>query len=297
MEASAEFVERTTCIQCGSPRLLELSSGLFSEGAVARFIDEDPWGEHPAPFLRGKRWSYVRCAQCAQAFHRFILAPEWNERRFSRWMTQEAIEAFENSMNTPERRFETTVANAAHVVRIEEMTREVRLGAGVRLLDFGCGYGHFLSMCALFGFDATGVDRSAAKREHGTFPIFASLDEVSGPFHAVTLFEVLEHVDEPRPLLQRLASLLVPGGVLVLETPNCEGITGIETREDYLKIHPLEHINGFTPATLQAFAERVGFLRVDRPAAYVTTSLARVARNVAKRVILRDQTQQYFIKK
>ena len=277
--------------------MVELSTGLFSEGAVARFIDEDPWGEHPAPFLRGKRWSYVRCARCGQAFHRFILAPDWNERRFSRWMTQEAIAAFERSFDTPGRRFETTVAHAAHVVRIEEMTREVRLGAPVRLLDFGCGYGQFLSMCALFGFDAVGVDRSAAKREHGTFPILASLDEVAGIFHALTLFEVLEHVDEPRPLLQSLASLLVPGGVLVLETPNCEGVTGIETRDDYAKIHPLEHINGFTPATLQSFAESLGFLRVDKPAAYVTASLTRVARNVAKRVLRREQTQQYFIKK
>ena len=297
MESSAEFVERTTCIQCGSPRLAELSSGLFNEGAVAKFIDEDPWGEHPAPFLRGKRWSYVRCNRCSQAFHRLILAPEWNERRFSRWMTQEAIEAFERTIHTPERRFETTIAHAAHVVRIEEMTREVRLGERLRLLDFGCGYGEFLSMCALFGFDATGVDRSAAKREHGKFPILASLDEVQGTFHAVTLFEVLEHVDEPLALLQRLSSRLVSGGVLVLETPNCEGVTGIETRDDYLKIHPLEHINGFTPSTLQSLAERAGFLRVDPPSAYVTTSLTRVARNVAKRVLRREQTQQYFIKK
>jgi len=88
---TAAFVERIACISCGSSELLELSAGRFDEGVLNRFIEEDPWGEHPAPFLRGQRWSYVACQDCGLAFHRNILAPEWNERRFSKWMSQEAI--------------------------------------------------------------------------------------------------------------------------------------------------------------------------------------------------------------
>ena len=130
-------------------------------------------------------------------------------------------------------------------------------------------------------------------------PILADIDEIHGnQFHALTLFEVLEHLDEPRPLLQRLATHLVLGGVLILETPNCEGVEDIQSREDYLKIHPLEHINAFTAATLEAFAESLGFTRITPAAAYVTTSLQRVARNCVKRVIgvATGGTQQYFRK-
>lgn len=285
-QATAQFNERTACINCGSNRLEDLCSGLFSEGAVQKFIAADPWGEHPAPFLDGKRWSYVRCVVCDQAFHRYLLTPEWNERRFSKWMSQEAIAAFEKKLITPARHFGRGANHVTHVLRIEALTRELRGNEPVRLLDFGCGYGQFLSVCSLFGFEATGVDRSMAKRDNGVFPVLPSIDDARGlHFHAVTLFEVLEHLDDPRPLLEELAMLLVPDGILVLETPNCEGITRIETLQEYRKIDPLEHINGFTPATLQVFAERLGFTRIQPPAAYVTTDIARVAKNWIKHTL------------
>lgn len=300
---AAEFVERNACISCGSPSLRELSAGTFDEGAVGDFIAADPWGEDPTPFLRGRPWSYVACRDCELAFHRYILAPEWNERRFSRWMSQEAIEVFEKEYRTPAVEFATATDYTAHVLRIERLTRELRGPDRVRLLDFGCGYGGFLAMCALYGFDAYGVDRSSAKRDNNRFSkVFAEIEEVAAmaPFHALTLFEVLEHLDDPHGLVQRLSELLAPGGVLVLETPDCSGVHGIETIEEYRKIHPLEHINGFTPETMARFAERLGFEPVARPTVYVTNDLERVAKTAAKGLLsplVTPTTQQYFRKR
>lgn len=293
----AVFVQRTRCISCHGSELEILASGLYNEGAVAKFIASDPWGEHPAPFLAGQRWRYVVCKTCHQAFHQDVLSPEWNERRFTKWMSQDAIAEFERKLKTPARMFGRGINYTAHVLRIEHLTRECRGEVLPRVLDFGCGYGQFLSACAQFGFDAYGVDRSQARRDNGVVKILPDLYEVSSvQFHAITLFEVLEHLDDPRAILEQLSPLLVRGGILVLETPNCEGVTKIETRTDYLKIAPLEHINGFTPATLSALAERLGFERVNPPPAYVTTDLMRVARNLAKRFVRREGTQQYFRK-
>ena len=298
----AEFVERVACISCGGENLHELSTGRFDEGALQRFIDEDPWGEHPAPFLRGQRWSYVACRNCGLAFHRYILAPEWNERRFSRWMSQEAIEAFEKPLKTPANEFRKAADHTAHVLRIEKLTRALRGAQRLRVLDFGCGYGEFLSMCALYGFDAYGVDRSSARLGHNRHAqVFDEIEEVEpvAPFHALTLFEVLEHLDEPHELMLRLRDLLATGGILVLETPDCTGVSAIETRDDYGKIHPLEHINGFTPETLVRFARRLGFEPVVRPTACVASGGNRMARAIAKgmlRPLARATTQQYFRK-
>ena len=299
---SAEFIERVACISCGSPNLRTLSSGKFDEGAVARFIAADPWGEDPAPFLRGQPWAYAACQDCDCAFHRYILAPEWNERRFSRWMSQEAIEAFEKEYRTPVVEFATATDYTAHVMRIERLTRELRGADRTRVLDFGCGYGGFLAMCALYGFEAYGVDRSAAKRDNNRYSqVFAEIQEVvpHAPFHALTLFEVLEHLDDPHDLVRELAQLVAPGGVLVLETPDCSGVRNIETHEDYRKIHPLEHINGFTPETLTRFAGRLGFEPVAKPTVYVTNELERVAKTAAKGLLRPSTrtTQQYFRKR
>ena len=300
MEAAetAQFVERAGCIGCSGRNLRELSSGGFDEGAVQRFIAADPWGEHPAPFLRGQRWSYVACQDCELAFHRHILSPEWNERRFSRWMSQAAIEAFEKEWKTPAVRFRSAADHTAHVLRIEKLTRELRGSQPVRLLDFGCGYGEFLSMCALYGFDAVGVDRSSAKRDNNSYSkVFPEIEDVAGmaPFHALTLFEVLEHLDDPHGLMLRLRDLVAPGGILVLETPDCSGVRGIETREEYNKIHPLEHINGFTPKTLEGFAGRLGFERIAKPIASVTSDVKKMAKSLL-RPLAAPTTQLYFRK-
>lgn len=299
----AGFTERLACIGCGNTALDELSAGRFDEGAVQRFIDADPWGEHPAPYLRGRRWSYVSCRACGLAFHRCILDPAWNERRFTRWMSRESIDAYERRLRTPQGDMRKGASLTAHALRIERLTRTIRGGQAPRVLDFGCGYGSFLAMCSLYGFDAVGVDRSTARRENNRYgQVFAEIEDVAqlAPFHALTLFEVLEHLDEPRPVLQRLAGLLAPGGVLVLETPDCTGVRGIDSRSDYEKIHPLEHINGFTPTTLREFAARLGFEPLRAPPAVVSTELDRIARTLAKGVlapVLAPTTQLYFRKR
>jgi SAM-dependent methyltransferase len=299
---TATFIERTACISCGGGKLQELSAGRFDDGAVGRFIDADPWGEHPAPFLRGHRWSYVACADCGMAFHRFILSPEWNERRFTKWMSQEAIEAFERPLKTASYEFDRAVAFTSHALQIEYLTRTLRGEEALRLLDFGCGYGGFLSMCSMFGFHACGVDRAAAKRDNGSFAkVFADVSDVMpmAPFHALTLFEVLEHLDEPLDLMLRLRDLVVSGGILVLETPDCSGVRGIHTRDDFDKIHPLEHINGFTPQSLERFAVRLGFEPIRKPVACVTAAPARLAKSAIKRMVspvLKPTTQRYFRK-
>jgi len=299
---TATFTERIACISCGGSKLLELSAGRFDEGALKRFIEEDPWGEHPAPFLRGQRWSYIACQDCKLAFHRYILSPQWNERRFSKWMSQEAIEAFEMLLKAPAIEFNKATNYTAHVLRIEQLTRAMRGNEAPRVLDFGCGYGGFLSMCSMYGFDAVGVDRSSAKRDNNSFfKVFAEIEDLAGmaPFHALTLFEVLEHLDDPHGLMLRLRDLLSTGGILVLETPDCSGVRNIGTRDDYRKIHPLEHINGFTPDTLKRFALRLGFEPLSKPLGCVTNDLRRIVRTVAKHLLsplMKPTTQLYFRK-
>ena len=290
----AEFTTRSSCVNCGAGDLSELSSGLFSEGALHNFLSNDPWGESPVPYLAGLRWSYVRCNACAQAFHARVLTPEWNDINFSRWMSAAAIAEFERTHGGTNRLFDRAVHYTKHVLQLASLVRARPL----RVLDFGCGNGEFLSICHQFGFDAVGVDRSTARRDKAGIDVVASMDDLDGrPFHAITLFEVLEHLDDPRGILEKLRSRLAPGGILILETPDCTGVSGIQTMHDYECIHPLQHINGFTPSTLRSIATRLGFESIRKPVSHVTCSPMKVAKGEAKRAlrfVLRDTTQQYF---
>ena len=85
----------------------------------------------------------------------------------------------------------------------------------------------------------------------------------------------------------------------MLETPDCTGASDIKTRSDYYKIHPLEHINGFTPATLIRFAARLGFAHITKPVSSVTCEVKKMAKAFAKRLVrpmLKSTTQMYFLK-
>ena len=83
-------------------------------------------------------------------------------------------------------------------------------------------------------------------------------------FHAITMFEVLEHLDHPSRVLAQLSSHLIDGGILILETPDCSGVTDIKSHYDFRKIDPLEHINAFVHDTLKSIAERQGFRHIER---------------------------------
>jgi SAM-dependent methyltransferase len=283
-QPSTVFSSRDSCIACGSSDISEVSGGGFNEDPVRSFIDSDPWGENPLPILANHRWSFVECADCRQRFHRLILSPQWNEVRFSEWMSEQAIHQFaaeHGDNNDP-------VRDVQHALRLKR--RGVR-----RVLDFGCGFGEFLEMCRLFGFEAHGVDRSSARRSGAGVEIHSDLDKVPGSFDAITMFEVLEHLDDPLAALKSLRSRLNQGGLMIVEVPDTSGVNGIRSRDEYYKIHPLDHINAFTPASLVNMMERAGFRPLQKEAAFVTTSLERVAKDIAKARLKQDSTQRYFV--
>lgn len=306
VNTKAQFTERLFCINCGSKGLAELSHGRFTDQPLRGFIENDPWGESPLPFLADAEWILVCCQSCGQIFHRRILDAEWSERCFSSWVTADAIRNFEECHATKSggmvtRKFQAGRAHAAHALRIEKLTRAIRgPGEPVRLLDFGCGWGEFVLMCRLFGFDARGVDRSAARIGGAAMAVHASLDDLPRDmtFHSITAFEVFEHLDDPSGMLEVLAKLLVPGGIFVAETPDCRGVSNIRSYTDYRAVHPLSHINAFTHETLASLFQRRGFFSIARGVAYVTTDRLRAFKDEARSLLGRDgRSTQLYLRK
>jgi 2-polyprenyl-3-methyl-5-hydroxy-6-metoxy-1,4-benzoquinol methylase len=306
--ARAQFFVREHCIACNSQDCVTLDEGGYTSGVVGKFFAEDPWGVSPLPSLEGSSWEYVQCRQCGQMFHKRILTPEWNEIRFRDWMSASAIREFEriHGTNTPRSRFEQGRGVVEHVIRIERMTRPLRGQGAVRLVDFGSGWGKFISIASEFGFQAYGIERAPDRQKFSTdrgnavFPDLKSAREAVGEgFHIATLFQVLEHLDRPLETLLSLGEVLVPKGILVVEVPNCEGIVGLKTKADYTGIHPLEHINAFTPQSLVRIAERAGFRPIRPRIVHVTSAFKSVVRREVKRIaryIMKPETHQYFQK-
>ena len=104
---------------------------------------------------------------------------------------------------------------------------------GGRLLDVGCGTGLFLEEALRSGrWQVEGVEPTEAAGAYAQralqVPIhlgrFGEADLPAASFDAITLWNVLEHVEFPVADLRRAHQLLKPGGVLVFSIPHYESL-------------------------------------------------------------------------
>jgi len=122
-----------------------------------------------------------------------------------------------------------------HLSKFERVLDSLPARPGQAILDVGCFAGSFLSLAdpirfsRQLGVDILPAQVSYAATRYGTafrrFRHVRSIADLGGlaeRFDCVTLIEVIEHLEaaEIRELLGHLARALVPGGKLVVTTPN-----------------------------------------------------------------------------
>lgn len=90
-----------------------------------------------------------------------------------------------------------------------------------RILEAGCGRGALAAALIELGYQVTGVDRSAkaaaAARERGVPVIEADINDVSGQYDVVLFTRSLHHAEDLDATLANAATLLVPGGQIIIE--------------------------------------------------------------------------------
>ncbi len=230
-----------TCVACGSAE-------------VRPFFVGSDW--YLGAVDVSERFPYVRCAACGTVAAEPTPAPETLARAYANaYFSPAQPGLLERALEPLARREARRVVGAAP--------------AGGELLDVGCGTGKFLVRLRESGWDRPlrGLEPDTASAERaGAIPGVSVrlggvelLKEEEGGLSAVVLRHVIEHVPEPLGVLADIRSLLAPGGVLYLGTPDARTLSARVFGKYWHGYDPPRHLFAFTAEGTRALLQRAGF--------------------------------------
>lgn len=133
------------------------------------------------------------------------------------------------------------------------------------ILDYGCADGIFLEFCKdyfnpgtqLYGTDlSTDLLDQARKSGWSVFSL-AEMDNIKTKFDLITLWDVIEHVEDPAAVISSLKKMLAPKGKIFLETPRA-GLLGDLYGDKWPHLLPVQHIGLPTKEGMEKLAARMG---------------------------------------
>ena len=164
-------------------------------------------------------------------------------------------------------------------IYIDKLEKLKQYAIGNKLLDIGAGLGTFVKCAKEYGYDATGIEYD--EEQCGLSKKLYNIDLVNRKFEdicksffedgfdVINMHHVLEHVQSPRKLLNRVHSILKPGGVLLIEVPNqfCNVRTEIKYhlfRRFKYPSHSLHHLYFFSIKTLRLYLSSFKILELNQ---------------------------------
>lgn len=169
----------------------------------------------------------------------------------------------------------------AHAKMYADFCDRFVVGKAGNLLDVGCGLGFFVKRVSsfptwqVFGCDTSKRAVEFARRELGLDNVYWGPAEEfgfqKGYFDIVTLWDVIEHLPHPDPLLSFLSKVLRHDGFLFIHTPNISIqlpkakmirlIKGMNPQLHYLEAK--HHINIYSMNTIKRVLRRNGYADIQ----------------------------------
>lgn len=133
-----------------------------------------------------------------------------------------------------------------------------------KILDIGCGFGFLLSAInndwQKYGTEISKLAAETANN-YGNIYIGNLLDTNYKPmsFDIITMYQVIEHLEDPLAYLNKSNELLKIGGKLIISTPDFDSITARRFKENFRLLHDKTHISLFSSKSLTYLLTDNGF--------------------------------------
>lgn len=135
-----------------------------------------------------------------------------------------------------------------------------------KIFDVGAATGYFLDLAKLKGWQTNGNEISSyaaqVAQNKGHCVMAGDLTKINltpESYDAVTMWDVLEHVQDPQENLNAVNKILVSGGILAINTIDRGSLWAKLCGKKWLMLVPPEHLHYFNASDMSILLARAGF--------------------------------------
>jgi len=150
-----------------------------------------------------------------------------------------------------------------------------RPGEKIRILDIGCGQGDFLNILDPERFEKFGIEINpqgyetcSKKHIHIYNQDIKTIDFKDEFFDAVTLWHVVEHLQNPSETLRMISRILKKDGVLVIGTPCIDNLGFRWGKSLWFHLDAPRHLILFGKRSAKFLLEKSGFEAIARASTF-----------------------------
>jgi len=167
--------------------------------------------------------------------------------------------------------------------RFDILDKTIHFDINKKILEIGAAYGFFLSVLEERGFkNLTGTEiaeeaaNSARSRLKHSKMVLGQIKDIHEKFDYIFLWEVIEHVYDPKEMIEKCDNLLNPNGYLIIETQNVKSLAARILGKKWWHYKHKEHIYHFNKKTLRILVNKFKVISISSKGAgkYISKEFA-----------------------
>ena len=213
-------------------------------------------------FATGEQFDIFECTACGLAFTQNV--PD--EKEIDRYYESPTYISHSNTSKG----FVNRVYHIVRRIMLQKKARKVEMLTGLkngRLLDYGAGTGHFARLMKTRGWSVTAIEKNGKARELALkefgfemLPVEALSTIKDKELDVVTMWHVMEHIQEPDRMWDELHRILGDKGIAIIAVPNSASYDALKYKEYWAAYDVPRHLWHFTPSTIAQWGEKHGFV-------------------------------------
>ncbi|MBO7240184.1 MAG: class I SAM-dependent methyltransferase [Bacteroidaceae bacterium] len=213
-------------------------------------------------FATGEEFDIYECDNCGLAFTQNI--PD--EKEIGRYYESPSYISHSNT----NKGFVNTVYHLVRMIMLRNKARLVErltILKNGNILDYGAGTGYFARTMANRGWNVIAIEKSEKARELSLKEFGFKMQDTDAltdikdkELDVVTMWHVMEHIQDPDKMWNELHRILDDTGIAIIAVPNSISYDAQRYKEHWAAYDVPRHLWHFTPSSIMRWGEKHGFL-------------------------------------